>query len=57
MSKDPELKDIAKDEIDLLDLLNKLCKSFNIGIKTLGRGILHIFFFMIKKINVSKPGA
>ena len=49
MSKDPELKDIAKDEIDLLDLLNKLWKSFCSGMRALGRGILHVFFFMIKK--------
>jgi len=50
MSKDPEFKDIAKDEIDLLDLLNKLWNSFSRGMEALVRVILHIFFFMIKKL-------
>lgn len=48
MSKDPELIEKHDNDIDLLDLLNRLGKSLTRGIKALGRGILSTFFFLIR---------
>jgi hypothetical protein len=49
MSNNPELKDKQVDDIDLLDLFNRLGRSLSRGIKALGRGILYVFFFLIRK--------
>lgn len=49
MSSNPEFKGKNEDEIDLPDLFIKLGKSIGNVFKSLGRGFLHVFFFLVRK--------
>ena len=48
MSENEELYKKRDDEVDLFDLFSRLNKSITKGFKTIGRGLLHIFFFLFR---------
>lgn len=48
MSENHELNIKKDDEIDLIDLFSRLGKSVSKSFNTLGRGIIHIFFFLLR---------
>jgi len=48
MSENQELNNKKDDEVDLIDLFSRLSKSVTKVFKTLGKGILHVFFFMLR---------
>ena len=49
MSSNPEFKGKNEDEVDLPDLFIKLGKSIGNAFKSLGRGFLYVFFFLVRK--------
>jgi hypothetical protein len=49
MSSNPELKGRNDDEVDLPDLFIRLGKTTSRAFKSLGRGFLSVFFFLIRK--------
>lgn len=48
MSENQELYKKKEDEVDLIDLLSRVGKSVANGLRTSGRGILYILFFLIR---------
>jgi len=48
MSENQELFNKKEDEVDLVDLFSRLGKSVTKGFRTLGRALLHVFFFMLR---------
>ena len=48
MSENQEFYRKKDDEVDLVDLFNRLGKSVAKGFRASGRGILHIFFFLLR---------